>query len=605
MNVSIVMKLFDGVTAPIRRISSAIDAATKQIEGVKKRSDAAFKLSDSIRQSSEAMGRFGQHTRAVLTSISDSFTPFEHAMNRVRVRTNATQDEFAKLSDKARELGRNGAFGATAAAQAMEKMKIEGLSVTDILEQMNIVEASAIVNNAQLEDVIGSTAGMLDAFGKSASFMGRALNITQQVADSAGTSVDQVRDALSFAGAAAVESGVSFERLAVMTGLLATRNIEGGKAGATIEKMLKTLIDPTKEVSDGLKQIGVSTTEMKNGVKSLRDPLEIMMDLQARMTKEGTSAANQTKIMTMLFSKAAPDIQAMMRAAEGDGIDKMNTAIKETNGLLQKQAELVHNDSQGSIKELNGAFEDLKITIGEAVAPEINVLLKLLTNMVKGTREWVDEHPNLTKALLYTAGILGLVATALSGIMLVVSVLVGAKGLFLLATAMGIIGKVSIGALLPSLSTLLPVLYLVGTTLWGMIAPALALAAPFIGIGLVIGGVVFIMMQLIRLAREWESLDFGASWKGLKDAIGDGSVWKTMTLDGFTHPFRGMFQNGPDTLAPASSSSPGAGPLLPGEPMNGVLRIEFDDQGRPQVKDMQSQGFNMEAFTNAGRMLSQ
>jgi len=64
---------------------------------------------------------------------------FEQAMNRVRGITRANADEFARLNDLAKELGRTTQFSASEAAGAMEELARAGFDVEATLTALPAV----------------------------------------------------------------------------------------------------------------------------------------------------------------------------------------------------------------------------------------------------------------------------------------------------------------------------------------------------------------------------------------------------------------------------------------------------------------------------------
>lgn len=66
-------------------------------------------------------------------AVTKTAADFQSAMNRVSISTNATGDTFKRLSDLAREIGRETVFSASTAADAIDMLAKSGMSVEDIL----------------------------------------------------------------------------------------------------------------------------------------------------------------------------------------------------------------------------------------------------------------------------------------------------------------------------------------------------------------------------------------------------------------------------------------------------------------------------------------
>ncbi len=550
MNVSIVLKLLDGVTGPIRRVGQAVASASRAMEGARAKADKSFQSAANIKHAADGMGEFARKAREGILSAVDASESFDEAMARVRAVTGASNGEFEQLNSLASKLGSTGRFGANEVAKGMEQLRGEGLSVAEIMGTLPRLMDAAVVSNTSLDTVIGQSTGMLDAFSLKAGDMGRALDASQAAALAAGTPVNSMREALSVAGVAAAQAGISFERTAVLAGLLAQRNIEGSQAGTTLEKTLKVLKNPSKDAAGFFGKMGVSLTESVSGVKQMRDPLKVLTELQQSMTKHGVSATDQLSNMTELFERAAPDIQAMLEAARAGGLEELNAAMANSTGKVGALANAMRKNGAESTRDLGGAFAELQRTMGAVLSPLTEPFKRGMEDVVRSITGWIRENPKLAQSVGLVAVAIAAGATAIAGLISVLGTLVATKGLLTMAFGAG---KVALA-------------------LGGIALPAIAVAAA-------IGAVT---LAVVQLARAWDTLDFGETWKGIKDAFGDGSVWKTLSLN----PFEGLLP-GVDgaALAPPSTAQSPDGSLGAASAPKGLIEVQISSEGRPSLKN--------------------
>lgn len=553
------MKLLDGVTGPIRRVSQAVASAGKSMEASKKNADDFFKKSADLRHATENVSRFAEKARHAVSEVVGAWEPFESAMARVKATTGATSAEFAELSEAASSVGSRGRFSGVEAAKGMEMMRAEGMSVTDILMNIRVAESAAIASDTSLGEVISSTTGVMDAFGKSASDMAMVIDLTTVAAQQGGTPVANMRAALEGSGQAAVEAGIGIERVAAMAALLAQKSVDGGRAAAALERVMKAFTRPVGEGAQVIKQLGVNTIETVGGIKKMRDPLAILTDLQDKMTKRGVSSNNQMRALTALFGGAAPDIAAMMRAAREPGMEQLTESLKNVTGATSALSDEMGNTGAESAKKLNGAIEELEKTMGEALGPAVSGVRNAVRGAVVSFTNWMRENPKLASAMGMAAVAIAGVTTAIAGLMSTVATYVATKGLMTLAFGAGKFG-IALGAAM---------------------APALAFTAMIVGLGLAVA----------QLSKAWGTFNIGETWDGVKDALGDGSFIKTMTLN----PFSGL---GADT-----ESGPAGGSLSASDAPRGLIEVKVDvDGGRATVKKPQATGIDLEA--SAGLMMS-
>lgn len=574
MNVSIVMKLVDGVTGPIRRVSQAVANASKAMEATKVKADAAFDSSAKIRQAAEGVATFASKARAAVGAAVAAWEPFQAQMARVQALTKANAQEFEAMSELARTLGSTGRFGAIDVARGFEELRADGFSVQDIMRSMPLVIDAAVVSNRSLGEVIGSTAGTMDAFGLGAEEMGRVIDVTSAVALASGASIAGMGEALAGVGRDAVEAGISIERVATMAGLMATKNIEGGAAAGALSTMLKALTKPAGEGAQVLAQLGVSTTETVNGVKQMRDPLAVVTELIEKMTERGVGVANQTRAMTALFSSAAPEIMAMIRASREPGMEQLAEAMKSVTGSTADLAKAMKVGGAEATHDLNGAIDELARTMGETLEPVTTRIIKSITEVVRDVTEWTKAHPGLTKAIGMTAIAVAAVSTALAGLMFIIGTMVAGKGVLLLAKAYGIFSGTLLTSLVPSLTASV-------AGMGSFAASAVVAAAPFIALGAAIGGVSF---ALAELAKNWDKLNMSEAWQGIKATFNDEGFLSTI---GQLFDPRTVLRENKVIDAPTITASKQ-------EPARGLVEVQIT--GAPAtVKRVKATGIDLEA----------
>lgn len=591
MNVSLSIKLLDGVTAPLRKLVQSVANANKAMKDVRKSADETFKRAGDVRHAAEGISTFAEKARGAVEQVVGAWQPFEEQMARVRALTGANGEEFEQLTTTARELGSSGRFGAVEVAKAMEGLRAEGLGVNDIITSMPLIMNAAVVSNRSLDEVIGSTTSTMDSFGLAAGDVGRILDVTSAVALASGTGVSELSAALAGVGRDAVEAGISMERVALMAGLMATKNIDSGMAAGALSIMLKALTRPAGEGAQVLSQMGVSTTETVNGVKQMRDPLTTATELMDKMTAKGIGVADQTRAMTALFSKAAPEVMALVRAAREPGMEQIQEALTNAGGATAAMAGVMKGTGLEATRNMNGALDELKRTLGEELEPVMKDIENQIEKVVRKVTGWVKEHPDLTRAIMGTAAAVAVASTAIAGLTFAIASAVATKAVLTLATGYGTFGAVLMRSFVPAIGR-------AAVGMWTFIAPMLTAAAPLLVITAAIAGVT---AALIELEKYWGKIDFGEAWKGIKDTFAEGSASDPTSpiLAGVgavlkeTFDPRAMFSDVADfstrntgaQLGPATPTS--AGPLTPPKALV-ELKIDSGDsrvsmKNKPQV----------------------
>ena len=600
MNVSIVLKLFDGVTAPIRRVSQAIDEASKAIEKTKERADKVFERADRIKQSSESMRRFATEIKNDLGVVVEAASDFEKAMLGVAKQVDGARDPSGKLTAVYDDM-----------AKQIQILGREMPMTTTSIAEMVAAGARMGVVKDELIDFTRTAAMMAEAFelpaGDLAEQMGKIKGLfslttpeVRKLADSVNylddNAISKGGDIITFlqrTGGVAGSVKVTATQMAALGSTLLTLGEHAWTASTATNNMFQKFAAAnkgTKEFKAAMHQIGLSTQEVQKGMQTdAQGTILKVMDAVNELPKD-----QRVGVLVSLVGLENSDTLAKLAVNVAEyrkQIDLANSQKAEGSMSREFQARLATTSAQWEI--LKNRAAELAVNVGSKLLPEINKLFDLLGPLVTKTAEWVQENPKLVKTLGALAAIAAVVATAFAAIMTAISAMLGAYGVLLLAKSFGIFSLVLRASLLPSILGVLPAMGAFIAELWAMAVPAIVAAAPFLALAAAVVAVGAALLQLIRLAREWEELDFGEVFKGVDAAISDRSFWKTLTLN----PFSGLNDV-------ANGRSGGLQPLGASEAPMGTLVVKFDENNQPVVKSMEASGFNLEAEANSGRMMS-
>lgn len=608
MNVSIILKLIDAATAPLRKVTQAVDAASKAIEKTKERADKAFERADRIKQASESMGRFAAQMRDGLGDVGKEASDFEQAMLGVAKQVDGARDAGGLLTPVYFDM-----------AKQIQLLGREVPMVTNDIAKMVAAGARMGIPKKELIEFTRTAAMMAEAFElpaeKLAEDMGKIsvlFKLTQPqvreladainyLDDNAISKGGDIIDFLQRAGGVAGTIKVSGREMAVLGSTMLTLGEYSFSAGRAINALFSKLgaaNKGTKDFKNAMHEIGLSTNEIQKGMQvDTQGTFLKVLDAVNKLPKD-----QRIGVLVDMAGLEHSDTLAKLAANVGEYRKQIALAGSEkVTGSMSRefQARLATTAAQWEI--MKNKVSELAVKLGEKLLPEVNKLLTKLGELTTKTIDWMQEHPTLTKLLLGTAVAVAAVTSAMAVLLTVISAMFGAYGIVMLAKSFGIFSLVLKASLLPSIWAAIPAIGTFAAGLWAAVAPALALAAPFIGIALIIAGITLGLLQLIRLIREWDTIDFGEVWKGFEAAVSDRSIFKTMTLN----PFSGLGTGTSGGLQPVlSGSSAMPGSLGAGQAPMGTLVVKFDENNRPVVKSMEANGFNLEAEANSGRMMS-
>lgn len=474
---------------------------------------------------------FGGMTYAIgrgLKSAVEESMNFEQQMANIKAVSGATGQEMSKLSELAVKYGEDTKYSSVEAGKGIEELIKAGVSLTDIINgglegALNLAAAGELELGEAAE--IASTA--LNAFKKDGLSVTDAANLLAGAANASATDVHELKYGLSASAAVAAGAGMTFKDTATALAVFAQNGLKGSDAGTSLKTMLMRLNPSTKEAYNKMADLGLITYNaqagfdflVKNGVtpasRSVGD-IEVALEKYVMQTEGvtkwndkcdttfrelATSSAflsskfydQQGKIQSLehisgILKESMKDLTDQQRSMaletlfgsdavrgatilfnEGSqGVNKMYTEMSKVTALETANTKM--NTLKGRIEQLSGAFDTMKKTIGDALAPVVSAF-------VAGLQKLVDGFNSLPGPVQKAIAITG-------GIVLAITAIVTAIGVFLGVAGMVVSG---IGALSLALAPI------------GGIAGAAAGAVGFLGsvIGLLLGPVGLVAAALI------------------------------------------------------------------------------------------------------------
>lgn len=262
--------------------SKKIATNNKKLGRSFKRLDKEVKQSDKVL--SKTAGSFSLNFKIIAASALTFLS-----INKAIATANAFEDALADLS---------AITGATGKDLGMLENQVFKLSKASITSQVDVAAALKLVASAKpellknlpalvkttesvlllkntgidLESAVKATIGGLNAFGESAAFANRNVNILAAGSKFGSSEVRDTAEALKLSGPGARAAGLSFLDLNVAIQTLAKSEIKGSQAGTALNAMFARLRLSGKNFKD----VGLSGVfkEVKAQLESIKDPTE-------------------------------------------------------------------------------------------------------------------------------------------------------------------------------------------------------------------------------------------------------------------------------------------------------------------------------------------
>lgn len=271
--------------------------------------------------------------------------------------------EFSgNLRDYALEMGKNTAFSASQAADALNYMALAGYDTQTSMEMLpNVLNlaAAGTMDLARASDMVTDTQ---TAFGITIKRTTQMVDEMAKAASTGNTSVEQLGDAFLVVGGLAQElnggmvtlaDGTStsvdgLQELEIALTAMANAGIKGGEAGTHMRNMLLKLSGPSSDGAKALEKMGVAVFDTAGNMRSLSD---IFGDLSGELSK--LTQEQRIQIISDLFnSRDIASSKALLQAVTQDW-DKIGESI-----LNASEAGVLYNGKLYSIAEAQEQFGD-------------------------------------------------------------------------------------------------------------------------------------------------------------------------------------------------------------------------------------------------------
>lgn len=515
--------------------------------------EGAKKTGQALADNGGTLAATGVAMVAPLALPVNTAMDFEAAMSKVKAITNSTDEDMARLTATARELGANTQYSATEAAQAMSYLGMAGWKTEQIIAGMPGLLDLAAASGEDLARVADIVSDDLTAFKMPAEQAAHMADVMAAASTNANTNVSMMGETFKYAGAIAGSLGYSLEDVALATGLMANSGIKAEMAGTALRSIMNRMIDPPKDAAESLAQLGVSATNADGTVKPFRQQL-----IELRNAMKGLTDAEKAEMAGNIAGTEAMSGFLAVISASDDDFNKMTAAVDNSDGAASKMAKTMNNNAKGALKEFKSSVEEVEIIVGKAFLKAITSATKGVTGFVREFGEFAEAHPQLVGGIMAVIAVIGGLLAALGGVGLAVSAISTAFGALVpIFTAIGgaITAVLSVGLapLLAILAAIASVIYFVGESwetvvswfqpgidsmkegiaqlqqAWQKLQPFIAAITPLlIVIATVIGGAIVGAFSLLFRVAAWVFKQIASfiNWvAGLLGGLGETIQW--------------------------------------------------------------------------------
>ncbi|MFQ3636049.1 MAG: phage tail tape measure protein [Cyanobacteriota bacterium] len=370
-----------------------------------------------------ALQSIGQATFSPLSGFErDSIqilSDFNDQMSQVQAVSRLTEQQLSTVRQKAKDLGAQTRFSASEAASGFIFLAQAGYTVDQqmaaIDSTLNLASAGAL----GLADATDIVVASLGGFQLGADAAAHVTDVLAKGAAAGATNVQQIGEALKYAGPPAKSFGSTIEETTAMIALLSNAGIKGSQAGTSLRAGFLRLAAPPREAKKAIAEMGLQIADASGKIRPMT---EIIGDLQQSLSQFSDERKIQM-VKALVGTEASASFLYLIDNA--DQLGKMGGEMiraSEGMGEAARQSKIMEQNLGGSFRSFASALEGVKITLIEPLEPILRfaidtgtALLNFVTGLPAPFRALLSIGVGLTTALAGLAVTLGAVGVAAFG----------------------------------------------------------------------------------------------------------------------------------------------------------------------------------------------
>lgn len=418
-----------------------------EIDEVKqKQEEAADKAQNFGSAASQAFGAVQQAIVAAgitvaLKKIYDAFNDcvdasidFESAMTGVSKTTDMSDEELASMSETVKDLSTDIPITTDELAAVAETAGQLGIAKGDLIDFSEVMSMLSTATTMTADDAATMLAQFANITQMDPAYYSNLASAIVDLGNNYATTEQKITEMSQGIAASASLAGMSEADMVALSAAVTSLGIETQAGSTSMSKLISELMTAV-ETGENLNEIaGISnmtagefkTAWGENAVSALQAFVTGLSDTE-RNGKSATVALDDLGI-----TEAREQRMILSLSNSGDlltrTVNTANTAWSE-NTALTAEAEKRYGTTASKVTMMQNAYNNLKISVGDALTPALSELYAVATELLKGVTSFIEKNPALVKAVTAFVLVFAAVIAALTTYAVVAKVAAAASAL--------------------------------------------------------------------------------------------------------------------------------------------------------------------------------
>ena len=341
----------------------------------------------------EAIRKATELTAAFVSESIQVGKAFESSMSQVAatMAIDKTSEDFAKLSEKAKDAGASTRYTASQAADALNYLALAGYSAEEAVTSLDKVLSLAQAGGMDLARASDMLTDTISALGLKKSDMDELIDKMAVTAQKTNTTVSMLGDALLQVGATArniASSDGGVTELTTVLGVLANNGIKASEGGTHLRNIILKMSKPTKNTTALLEKLGMSFYDAEGKMRPLT---EIFVEMKDKMDELGLTTQERDSLINKAFNPTdLASVNALLNTT-AEEFDKLAGYINNSKDAAKDMGVTMENNLDGALRKMQSAKEAVQVELYEQIQEPLAKLASMAANALQETAEEIKD----------------------------------------------------------------------------------------------------------------------------------------------------------------------------------------------------------------------
>ncbi|ACE82004.1 tail length tape measure protein [Clostridium phage phiCP39-O] len=353
-----------------KNYNSKIDESGKKTESVASRMGKATKAAGAV-----IAGGLGVAAGAATKVGMDFEASMDQVAATMGIVGDASDSNFKKLSDAAKQMGATTKYSASESAEALNYLALAGYdtdkAISALPKVLNLAAAGGI-DLAYASDLVTDS---MSALGIETDQLEGFTDQMAKTSQKANTNVAQLGEAILTVGGTAKSLKGGTVELNTQLGILADNGIKGAEGGTALRNIILSLGSPTDKAAKLMKKLGLEVYDASGNMRGTNEIFKDLNKILGTMTEQ-----ERTKVLSELFNKVDLKSANALLANSGERFDELSKHIANSQGSAEEMAKTMSGNLKGAMDNFKSALEGLGIAAYEKFSEPLTNAVKFVTD---------------------------------------------------------------------------------------------------------------------------------------------------------------------------------------------------------------------------------